>query len=502
MRPTWGSPEFLVILVAAAYSLTSPAEELPAGLIVNEDDSHFVAGAGAGKMTVKGLHLFVDQFADTQVSQLFFCANNQRTMYKSKVWEAIWEGNEHRENRWYSNNLLLHNAGLNPFTVWFARCREKGISPWISMRMNDIHHAEDIEHPWHSTFWKTHPDYWIMPGTPCELNYAIKEVRDHFWSLIEEYFEMYDFDGIELDWLRASHNVPHGESCSYLTEFMRDIRALADKWEAKRGHPIMIAARIPALPEHGKEWGIEGAEWVKQGLVDILIPSPRSFIDFDIPMERWRKLIGEVPHEYSLAAGAEMHLRVDWDMGRWRPIEDVALIRGFAAAHLHREADQIYLFNFTYGGDQRVSLGRHQGDPFWDVLDQAGRLETCLGLPRRHPITTHDMKLRQSHLHEAYIPKELRIYLGPRPTTGEVLVRLGFADGANSEGVALDVRLNGERCARRGSLDEVKRFDPATSVVEYEAPLPSAREGYNIVNVTAPEDERRKIVWAEIYVVP
>ena len=500
-KKRWGL--IVVVLAMTFCSRSGVSRELPLGLVINVDDSHYVAGSGSAHMNLASLRLFVDQFADTQVSQLFLCGNAQRTNYDSNVWEAIWEGNEHLDNSWFANALILHSADINPYIVWIDRCREKGISPWMSMRMNDIHYASNQHHPYHSTFYIDHysPTYWTV-STPSELNYELELIRDYFWLLVEEYFEMYDVDGIEFDWLRFSHNVPHGTSCSYITQYMRDIRELADQWELKRGHPILIAARVPAIPEHGKEWGIDGAAWVREGLVDVLTPSPRSFTDFDIPVERWRELIGDVPHKYSLAAGAETYIRVDWDYGTGVPIRDEALMRGFAAAHLYRGADQIYIFNYTYGGKQGGPLGGYQGDPYWAILDQAGQLDTCVNLSRRIPITTHDMKLHQSQLYDATTPKTLDIYIGPKPTTGDVTVRIGVNDAS---GAPLGVTVNGNSCGKIPdlSISGSRDFGYALTkrVEQFDVPLSAMQNGYNAIHVTG-GDADEKLTWAEFYIAP
>ena len=42
------------------------------------------------KMTLEGLQEFIDQYAGTQVSQLFFCPNGMRVNYdtRAKDWES------------------------------------------------------------------------------------------------------------------------------------------------------------------------------------------------------------------------------------------------------------------------------------------------------------------------------------------------------------------------------------------------------------------------------
>jgi hypothetical protein len=50
------------------------------------------------------------------------------------------------------------------------------------------------------------------------------------------------------------------------------------------------------LPEASIGWGLDGVAWVKEGLVDILVLTARwATADFDIPVDRWRKLLGDTP---------------------------------------------------------------------------------------------------------------------------------------------------------------------------------------------------------------
>ena len=44
---------------------SSTRRATPGGLIVNEDNSHFMLYRPAEKMTVEGLHEFIDQYAGT-----------------------------------------------------------------------------------------------------------------------------------------------------------------------------------------------------------------------------------------------------------------------------------------------------------------------------------------------------------------------------------------------------------------------------------------------------
>ena len=107
-------------------------------------------------------------------------------------------------------------AGLDPYAIWISRCREKRISPWLSMRMNDVHSVDDPSHFLHSTFWREHPEYWRVPhGSAAPwvnraLNYAHAAVREHQMSFVRELLERYDADGLELDWMRFGYHLTPG----------------------------------------------------------------------------------------------------------------------------------------------------------------------------------------------------------------------------------------------------------------------------------------------------
>ena len=46
---------------------------------LNFDSSHFFSGHPDDEMNLEGVHAFVDQFADTPVTDLQFCLNAQRS---------------------------------------------------------------------------------------------------------------------------------------------------------------------------------------------------------------------------------------------------------------------------------------------------------------------------------------------------------------------------------------------------------------------------------------
>jgi len=268
-----------LFLVLSALPLAHASEpRFP--LIINEDNSHFFGSRGPEEMTLEGLHAFVDQYAGTAVTHLFLCPNSMKTSYDSAVWDAMWELGSQKPpeddfaRKWLENARLLHERGLDPYAIWIARCREKGISPWLSMRMNDIHNVDDTTHYIHGSFWVDHPEYWRVPHAEKgfferALDYGQEPVRAHHLALVRELLQRYDPDGLELDWMRFGWHFAPGkeaEGAEVLTEFMHEVRALAEEAAKRRGHPIKISARVPAHPDAARGLGMDAVRWGKEGL--------------------------------------------------------------------------------------------------------------------------------------------------------------------------------------------------------------------------------------------
>ena len=499
------------------------------GLIINWDCTEWFVTRPPEEMTVAALHALVDQYVGTQVASIFFNPTSQRTAYASNVRESFWDNNEKVDNLLVNNTRLLHQKGIDPYQVWIARCREKDISPWLSMRMNDLHNTDDPDAYTHSSFWRDHPDYRRVPGSARPygdqaLDYAIREVRDYQMAAVRELLERYDPDGLELDWMRSPYHFKPGherQGIQVSLDFIRQVRQLADERALRRGHPIKLAARVPAVPEDARGLGLDGIAWVRAGLLDILVPTPFwETADFDIPMDRWRELLGAQADRVILAAGMEGNIR-----GCPRPsvaiANDLETMRGFTASMLDRGADQIYLFNhFTTPSSQ----GRGR------MFHEAGRLETVIDKPRRHIVTFHDTvppgvvksALLPFVLRQPTVPAQFRIYTGPALPKGRVSIRVGLAEKPDVDEVRLAARMNSVHCAPladsikldgfpesrpvRQSMSASRRAAIAATavkrVLQFAAPASALQRGYNLVEVFLTQETEQRIVWVEVYIVP
>ena len=511
----WRSALVYLVVFLATPCWSAPATSKPV-LILNEDDSHFFGSRSSEQMTMEGLRGFVDQYANTAVTHLFLCPNAMKASHRSQVRDAIWELGEGQKppldefaKKWFENARLLDERGLDPYAAWIARCREKEISPWLSMRMNDVHNADDAENYIHSSFWRKHPEFWRVPGgggwTDRALDYGRPEVRQHSMDYIRELLERYDPDGIELDWMRFGYHFRPGkeaEGVALLNQFMREVRGLTRQWSEKRGHPIKLGARVPTLPAASRGLGMDAMTWAREGLVDMLVATPFwATTDFDIPIEVWREEIGSASKNMVLAPGAEILVRA---YPGAKPIEaDLASTRGFAAAGLHRGADGIYLFNYMDPGP--MAGGK---DAYRTLLQEGLSLETVARQTRRHVVTYRDT-VAPGMSNGVELPVDgfkggrFRIYIGPAPREADAFVIAGLASSDGSSSGQFEIAINGQKCLSASDLTDLSLLSEVGRAVQARCPPGSLSPGYNEILIRQQTGEReQKIVWAELRVVP
>jgi len=505
-----GAVLFLPILGWSATGSKTPT------LILNEDDSHFFGFRSPEQMNLAGLHAFVDQYANTAVTHLFLCPNAMKASHRSQVRDAIWEFGEGQKlpadevaKNWCANARLLDERGLDPYAVWIARCREQKISPWLSMRMNDVHNVDDVDNYIHSSFWRKHPDYWRVPRgqgwTDRALDYGIPEVREHAMAYVRELLERYDPDGLELDWMRFGYHFRPGQEAAgaaLLTQFMRDVRVLTRQWSEKHGHTIQLGARVPTLPDAARGLGMDGVTWVREGLVDLLVPTPFwATTDFNIPLELWRDQIGSGATNIVLAAGAEILVRA---YPAAKPIEaDITSTRGFAAACLHRGADAVYLFNYMDPGP--LTGGK---DAYRALLQEGLSLETVTKKPRRHVVTYRDT-VAPGMSSDVVLPVDglkggtFRIYSGPTSKKADAFVVAGLAQSNGMAPSKFEISINGNKCNPSPDLTDLSLFSGVARALQHQCSSAALRDGYNEIQIKQlPGAPEQKIVWLELRFAP
>jgi len=492
------------------------------GLALNEDNSHYFSSRAGQKLDAAAVDRWVDQYAGTQVRELILSVNGMRTSYASKVWDPIWRGYdpagpddqpllaslapEGRKNarKWIHTAWQLDQAGIDVYARWLARARKLGLSPWISTRMNDLHNVDDERAYIHSEFWRQNPQFRRAPYRSAEwidraLDFGHAEVREHHMKLIHELVERYDFDGLELDWMRFGFHFRPGHEASgsdAITAFTREVSALLRQWERKRGHRILLGARVPSRPHTAAGLGMDGVRWAREGLIDMLAPCPFwASIEFDIPVEEWKRQLRGT--NVVLAPGLEVLVR-PYPLAK--PVMNcLETVRGAAASLLDRGADRVYVFNYM---DSETAQADIQN--YGKLLREVGQLATLAGKPRRHVLTYSDTWAPGEPVGANGLPAqaseggwhEFRLAVGPVTAATAGVVTLGVREAGEEDLRAWGVRLDGEPLAYSGPIKPAYATPPDCPLFAWRVPAGMLQRGYNVVEVQT--RSRGTIHWVEI----
>jgi hypothetical protein len=338
-----------------------------------------------------------DPIADSTVDAVLWCsAGGNEAAYRSQVLELQGEnfGFEFPDYdgwRRYANAKALIDSGDDQLDIVCVEARNRGIDPFFSLRMNDTHDAwapKDIL----PKIKKDHPEWLLgerMGEFQTALNYAQPGLRDLRRRQIVEIFENYDFDGIELDWLRHSMHLELESEYRLryvLTDFVRDIRATLDEIGENRGKYIEILPRVPETVEACLREGYDVAAWLGEDLVDGLILGQGHCIPTDYAS--WRQLMTSrriplYPCVYGYGGGHT-------------PYPD-EMVHAIAASYLDGGADGLYTFNWYPHGEFRKEPLATFGDP----IKLVGRTKRYHAAQRHVAIYT-----RGSNVHAA-LPVEL-----------------------------------------------------------------------------------------------
>ncbi len=260
------------------------------------------------------------------------------------------------------NLLRWIEEGNDPPKIAVREAHKRGLDVFYALRMNDIHDA--FNPIFYCTLKEQHPEWMIGKGHPygyhTALNFALPEVRDLKFRVIEELLQKYDFDGIEIDFMRhLPYFIPGTEpqNAHILTEFLREVRKHLDERGEERGRRIELAVRVDENLEACALDGFQVETWLKEGLLDILIVGAGAG---DVAVEEFKELAADtsVPIYPCLEA---------WD-GSWYRVRAAELRRGLALNYWYQGADGVYTFNWfphlqEPKRDCEAALLKEIGDP-------------------------------------------------------------------------------------------------------------------------------------------
>ena len=261
--------------------------------------------------------------------------------------------------RVWHNMQSLMDRGLNPLKVLIDRAHQKGMEFFASLRM--------------SSYGGLKPEFKVPEGG---RGMAHQEIRDHQFEVLKELATQYDVDGIELDFAAAPGGMPlilRKEDVPKFTPVMTDyVKQISNMARSRRGRPGQIGARVYPTEQMNLEQGLDVRSWLKQGLVDYLVPM--FYLDFTLHPDMPFSWLVEAAHQANVAVyGMLMPYAANQETGS--PVAIHATpehMRAAAANYWERGVDGLYTWflKWPLGAAERQTL-TELGDP--DLIKEADK---------------------------------------------------------------------------------------------------------------------------------
>jgi len=308
-------------LLSSAHTAGTPRPEPPFHVLFSNDLTNIVTCVSpyslhGSPFTQKGLFGTVDETAGIGIdAHMLQPGYGWMPYWKSKIYPA----KEHAE--WFTKRYGLSPSSYTRYMLngeFVQRCREKGLAPFVSIRMNDMHEkmwvdftkdqmavfqkseegrdgtdaekradfikrrVRDFFDLTVSEFYGAHPEYRLndikIPERGSEepfayadeyrndlrknniWNWIVPEVRQHKLDFIKEISENYDIDGLELDFTRHRwlfrNEVSEAERQKIMTNYIREVRAVLDR-TTPPGKYRWLSMRLPFRISQQKQMGLD-----------------------------------------------------------------------------------------------------------------------------------------------------------------------------------------------------------------------------------------------------
>lgn len=508
-----------------------------------------------GAYRAEAIHRCVRQLAASGIDALAINPNTQVAWYPSRTMPHILQGYRRGDlafaRRIARANAAIKGANIEPFAIlvrelldryldlaergadWLAECaktcRETGIAPWLSYRMNPTHFSGRANSPVNSPVFRD-PRNRLSGRVPttgkCDhawvgLNYARVAVRDYMRELILDGVRGYDYEGVELDWLRhpVCMESPTRRNVAAMTEWIADLR------RATRRRGQKLGLRIPANLDYLRGIGLDVRAMARRGLLDFICVSNfwqhawtqpldalRAELGGDLLIyggiegaPNWTEAVAPSLRERQLyqelqLAGDSAHTAEAKPKGpqRIRGTRYLAaspeLLRGAAAGQLSLGADGVELFNFYVADQVRVKGQKGR----YEAIRGIGSLTSLRGHAKHYCLNT-----ASGNAHELWdTPAPLPAEIPAGESRTFVLPAIGESSGRLRLTIQLIARLwpkqarinllcNGHAVTSRGRRATALLFPsgpyshhvPENHARDFDAPIRLLRNGRNEIRI-------------------
>ena len=271
----------------------------------------------------------------------------------SQIDSIMWELHPSSDRASYPSDVLpyphltsletWHQQGIDWLERVVAETHRRGLEAWWTHRISEVDADANcnLEMEELSPLKAAHPE-WTLPSWWWQgmWNLAEPGLRAHKVAVLRELAERYDLDGIQVNFARHLPVLPVGrqwELRAAPTDLMRQVRAALQEVAAKRGRPILLAAKVPETVAGCQVDGLDVVTWAREGLVDLLSLGSRTLT---MDVGDFRAALGETP--VKLCPCFDDHHASDGY--RHAPIE---VLRGVFGNWLAQGADGVETFNWS-----------------------------------------------------------------------------------------------------------------------------------------------------------
>lgn len=361
---------FMVTLavITAAADAASPYHKTPESTSYRCLFNHELLIVCKKDMSPQSIAAFIEKLQATDVDAIMCCPTMWRTnLFPSKVdsqWVSYDPDKPLSKFPAFDYAMNYIHSGGDPVKDTLDACRRYGKDFFISYRMNDHHYVTDLTWPTHNFIWREHPEYWLADSNTSPysrdrddvrlLNYMLPEVREYYFSIIEELCTRYDVDGVELDFQRFPrffHNDQIKDGTRVMTGFVRRIRDVLDALGREREKSLRLCVRVPETVAKCNQAGLDVLGWDALGLVDMVNVSSFYNHTIELGIEEFKagtkkaKLYGEMNYVTYQTKNKER---------RYTTFE---IYRASALNLFYRGVDGLSLFNYDYvPSSQRLAM--------------------------------------------------------------------------------------------------------------------------------------------------
>ena len=401
-------------------------------LLYYNDSRHYYLYCFEPPLSMEDAWIPVDEVADTQVDVLVYGYGAGACMpFDTKVGEVWFEALDEYPVYGFragKNVRSLIERGLDPLNVLIERAHARNMQFYSSLRLS-MGAGQTLG--WNvNNFALSHPEYWIesvVPQGNCgHLDFEHTAVRQERFALIEESMTQYDIDGFELDFtFDPAYFKPDAiqSNLPVMTDYVRQIRQLAQEAGQQRGRPVPLGARVHPTLAGNLVVGLDVATWLQEKLLDFIVPICYWpwLMDPGFPFEG----LVQLAHDHGCAVYPAIRPFFLNDQQPSTP----AMYRAAASNFWHKGADALYLLEMKWplGEEQRGTL-REIGDP--DQL--RGKNRHYFVVPRSEEATKYE--------YTSPIPFDLDVVGDGSAQEAEIYIGDDLASDARA-GLLRDLRL-------------------------------------------------------------